>query len=151
MQAKADAPQIGFLSLKGVITMSNLIHGIHHVAIKYDGYETFQEALHFFCDLLGLKLARTWGEGNSAAAMIDTGSGLLEIFASGNGLPNGKIAHVALATDDVDKCIDIVRKAGYPITIEPKDIVIGSQPPYPARIGFCLGAGKEEVEFFCVK
>jgi glyoxylase I family protein len=35
--------------------------------------------------------------------------------------------------------------------MEPKDIVIASEPPYPARIGFCIGPVGEEVEFFCVK
>lgn len=131
--------------------MSSLIHGIHHVAIKYDGVEKFQAALHFYHDLLGLPVAHAWGEGEASAAMLDTGSGMLEIFANGKDLNDGKIAHIALATRDVDQCIQIVRQAGYPITIEPKDIVITSQPPFPARIAFCRGAGDEEVEFFCEK
>lgn len=131
--------------------MASLIQGIHHAAIKYDGLAKFQAALHFYHDLLGLRVARTWGEGDASAAMLDTGSGILEIFANGEGLENGKIAHIALATRDVDKCVQLVRQAGYPVTIEPKDVVIGSQPSFPARIAFCLGAGGEVVEFFCEK
>ena len=131
--------------------MTSLIQGIHHVAIKYDGLAKFQEALHFYHDLLGLNVARAWGEGDASAAMIDTGNGMLEIFANGKNLGNGKIAHIALATQDVDRCIEIIRQAGYPVTIEPKDLVISSQPPLPVRIAFCIGAGGEEVEFFCSK
>ena len=128
--------------------MAQPIQGIHHLAIKYDGYAQFEKALHFYCDLLGMAVTHKWGSGDGSAAMVNTGSGRLELFANGNGLENGKIAHVALATQDVDGCIDIVRKAGYPVTIEPKDIVIASQPPYPARVAFCQGPGGEEVEFF---
>lgn len=131
--------------------MENLICGIHHVALKYDGIEKFQEAIRFFHDLLGLNVARTWGEGEGMGAMIDTGSGILEIFANGHGMGHGMIAHIALATQEVDRCIEIVREAGYEITMEPKNIVIASDPPYPARIAFCKGPCGEEVEFFCAE
>jgi len=66
--------------------MDKLICGIHHVAIKYDDVAQFEKAIHFYHDLLGLEIARTWGEGEKVAAMIDTGSGILEIFANGKDL-----------------------------------------------------------------
>ena len=132
--------------------MAKLICGVHHVAIKYDDVSQYEKAIHFYHDLLGLEIARTWGEGEKVAAMIDTGSGILEIFANGKDLAtNGMIAHVALKTKDVDKCIEIVRNAGYEITIEPKDLAFATAVPYSARLAFCKGPGGEDVEFFCEK
>ena len=99
-----------------------------------------------------MPIVREWGTEESPAAMVDTGAGLLEIFANGNEVPTeGALRHIAFETDNVDDCIECVRKAGYEITMEPKDIVIQSNPPYPARIGFCTGPVGESVEFFCVK
>ena len=128
--------------------MGSLICGIHHVALKCDGTAEFEKTLHFYQDVLGLEPVRSWGEGENAGAMLSTGDGLLEIFASGKKLPQGAIRHFALCTERVDDCVAAVRAAGYPITVEPKDIVIASNPPFPARIAFCTGPVGEEIEFF---
>ena len=128
--------------------MGSLICGIHHVALKCDGTAEFEKTLHFYQDILGLEPVRSWGEGENAGAMLSTGDGLLEIFASGRKLPQGAIRHFALRTERVDDCVAAVRAAGYPITVEPKDIVIASNPPFPARIAFCTGPLGEEIEFF---
>ena len=128
--------------------MESLICGIHHVALKCDGTAEFEKTLHFYQDILGLEPVRSWGEGENAGAMLSTGDGLLEIFASGRKLPQGAIRHFALRTERVDDCVAAVRAAGYPITVEPKDIVIASNPPFPARIAFCTGPVGEEIEFF---
>ena len=128
--------------------MGSLICGIHHVALKCDGTAEFEKTLHFYQDVLGLEPVRSWGEGENAGAMLSTGDGLLEIFASGRKLPQGAIRHFALRTERVDDCVAAVRAAGYPITVEPKDIVIASNPPFPARIAFCTGPVGEEIEFF---
>ena len=128
--------------------MGSLICGIHHVALKCDGTAEFEKTLHFYQNVLGLEPVRSWGEGENAGAMLSTGDGLLEIFASGKKLPQGAIRHFALRTERVDDCIAAVRKAGYPITVEPKDIVIASNPPFPARIAFCTGPVGEQIEFF---
>lgn len=128
--------------------MGSLICGIHHVALKCDGTAEFEKTLHFYQDVLGLEPVRSWGEGENAGAMLSTGDGLLEIFASGRKLPQGAIRHFALRTERVDDCVAAVRTAGYPITMEPKDIVIASNPPFPARIAFCTGPVGEEIEFF---
>ena len=132
--------------------MGKLIKGIHHVALKCQGVEAFEKTVGFYRDILGLEVARTWGEGETSGIMFDTGNGLIEIFANApDTLGAGAVRHFALATDDVDACIEAVRNAGCTVTVEPKDIVIGSVPPYPARIGFCVGPVGEELEFFCVK
>lgn len=128
--------------------MGSLIRGIHHVALKCDGTAEFEKTLHFYQDVLGLEPVRSWGEGENAGAMLSTGDGLLEIFASGRKLPQGAIRHFALRTERVDDCVAAVRAAGYPITVESKDIVIASNPPLPARIAFCTGPVGEEIEFF---
>lgn len=128
--------------------MGSLICGIHHVALKCDGTAEFEKTLHFYQNVLGLEPVRSWGEGENAGAMLSTGDGLLEIFASGKKLPQGAIRHFALRTERVDDCIAAVRAAGYPITVEPKDIVIASNPPFPARIAFCTGPVGEQIEFF---
>lgn len=133
--------------------MNNIkITGIHHLALKCQGVDEFEKTVHFYRDILGLPTARSWGEGESAGIMLDTGAGLLEIFANApDKLGMGAIRHMALETEDVDTCIEAVRAAGYTVKVEPSDIVIGSNPPYPARIAFCIGPVGEELEFFHVK
>ena len=111
-----------------------------------------EKTVHFYRDILGIPMARCWGEGENAGIMLDTGAGLLEIFANApDKLGMGAIRHMALAVEDVDACVDAVRAAGYTITMEPTDICIASEPPYPARIAFCIGPVGEELEFFHVK
>lgn len=132
--------------------MQPLITGIHHIALKAKGLDAFHATIHFYHDILGMPIARQWGSGEHIAMMLDTGAGLLEIFANAPDEPgDGALRHMALATADVDACIEAVRAAGYPITVEPKDICIPAEVPYPARIAFCRGPVGEEIEFFCVK
>ena len=128
-------------------------NGIHHVAIKAKGYDAFQKMMHFYTELLGMPVVRTWGQGDESAAMLDTGDGaMMEVFANApDELGMGALRHIAFACEDVDAMIARVREAGYTVTMEPKDIVIPSEPPYPARIAFCTGPVGEDVEFFCVK
>ena len=130
--------------------MKRLIKGIHHIALKAKGLEEYERLLHFYKDILGMPVIRTWGEGNGVGTMLDTGSGIMELFANApDKLDASAIRHFALATDDVDACVEAVRTNGYKITMEPKDINIGGS--FPARIAFCIGPVGEEVEFFCEK
>ena len=132
--------------------MKPKITGIHHIALKACGVDAYNKTVNFYRDILGMPVARTWGEGENAGIMIDTGAGLLEIFANATDtLGAGALRHIAFAVEDVDVCIQAVRDAGYRVTMEPCDIVIASNPPYPARIAFCIGPVGEEVEFFKVK
>ncbi len=129
--------------------MKPKITGVHHIALKARGLAAYEKLLSFYHDILGMPLVRTWGEGENLGAMVDTGAGMLELFSNApDELGMGALRHLAFAVEDVDVCIEAVRAAGYTVTMEPKDIVIGSQPPYPARIGFCIGPVGEEVEFF---
>ena len=132
--------------------MEQKVFGVHHIAIKACGVEAFEKTMHFYTELLGMPVVRTWGEGEGAGAMVSTGDGMMEIFANAEDcLGQGALRHLAFAVKDVDACVETVRAAGYEITMEPNDIVIASNPPYPARIAFCIGPVGEEVEFFHVK
>ena len=134
------------------MSVSPCVKGFHHVALKCKGFEEFRKTIAFYNGVLGLPIVRTWGEGDESAAMLDTGAGLFEIFANAEDkLSMGALRHLALDVEDVDVCVAAVRAAGYEITMEPRDICIPSNPPYPARIAFCIGPVGEELEFFCVK
>ncbi len=130
-----------------------LITGMHHVALEACGEESFERAMAFYTEKLGMTLVRTWGEGTGRAAMVDAGGTMLEIFASGTtDDPNpGSVAHFALRCTDVDKAMQIARENGCAVIMEPTDICIDSQPPLPARIAFFTGPTGEEVELFCEK
>ena len=124
--------------------MERLITGTHHFSMKC-APQQLAEAVEFYHGLLGLPIVRRWEEG----LMLDTGSGLIEIFTNGEGIcAKGAIRHIALASPDVDRCAAAVKEAGYVVFIEPKDIVIPSVPPLSARIAFCVGPLGEEIEFF---
>ena len=132
--------------------MKPKINGVHHIALKANGIENFRELVSFYHDILGLPIVREWGEGEGIGMMLDTGAGLLEIFANApDRLSSGALRHLAFDVENTDVCLEAVRAAGYTVTMEPTDIVISSNPPYPARIAFCIGPVGEEVEFFQVK
>lgn len=122
-----------------------LIKGIHHVSMKCVDRAEYKKTISFYRDILGILVVREWDNG----IMLDTGSGIIEIFNDGEQrLNQGTIRHFAFATDDVDGCVEAVKKAGYEVFIEPKDIEIQSNPKFPARIAFCRGPLGEEIEFF---
>lgn len=122
-----------------------MIKGIHHVSMKCSSEEQYQKVLEFYGHVLQLQALRTWNTG----IMFAAGSEIIEIFTDGQeDLPKGVIRHFAFATDDVDQCVEAVKAAGYEVFVQPKDIVIASEPPFPARIAFCYGPLGEEIEFF---
>lgn len=128
------------------------ITGIHHIALKACGVADFEKLVNFYHDILGMPIVRTWGSGDNLGMMVDTGAGMLELFSNGPDYPGqGALRHLAFEVDDPDAFIEAVRAAGYAVTKEPTDIVIASEPPYPARIAFCIGPVGEEVEFFKVR
>lgn len=122
-----------------------MIKGIHHISMKCRKDE-LDRVRDFYVDTLGMSICREWADG----LMIDSGSGLIEVFATGEGEHvKGVIRHVAFIADDVDKVIARVKAAGYEVFIEPNDRVIESIPEFPFRMAFCHGPLGEEVEFFC--
>ena len=122
-----------------------MIKGLHHISMKCATKEEFEKAKSFYLDLLGFSIVRQWPQG----IMIDLGNTHLEIFCNGNGVKDlGAIRHMAFATDDVEEIVAKVKDAGYEVFIEPKDIVIDSEPEFHARMAFCFGPLGEQIEFF---
>ena len=125
--------------------MSKLISGIHHVAMKCADMEEFEKAKDFYGRVLGLEQLREW----PAGVMFDSGSGYIEIFNSGKAAAStGTINHFAFYTNDPDACVKTVKENGYEVFVEPKNVVLASQPPLPIRVAFCRGPVGEEIEFF---
>ena len=130
-----------------------MIKGIHHVSMKCSKGAQYEEVVRFYHDVLGLKIARIWGDRNAPEGiMFDTGSGIIEVFTNKeDNADTGIIRHFAFAADDVDRCISAVRNAGYEVFMEPKDVIIRSDPPLNARVAFCYGPLREQIEFFQVE
>lgn len=125
-----------------------MILGLHHISMKTKDDSEYEKVRAFYADLLGLHILKEC----EACTLFDTGSGLVEVFRNGTGpMPQGVIRHMAFAVNDVDAAIEKVRAAGYPIYVEPKDVQVGGDPAFPARIGFCFGPLGEQIEFFCQK
>ena len=122
-----------------------MIKGIHHISMSCCSAEQYEEEVKFYNEILGIPVKRTFSRGT----MLDTGSGIIEIFNDGNDMPGeGVIRHFALAADDVDACIKAVSDAGYEVTVAPKDVVLNSDPVFPIRVAFCKGPLGEVIEFF---
>jgi len=119
--------------------------GFHHVAIRV---HDFDASVKFYTEVLGFTERVRWGEGNGRGILLDTGDGnYLEIFAGGapGTKPEGAFLHLALRTDNVDKAIEVARAAGMEVTVEPKDVSLGT---VPARIAFFKGPDGEIIELF---
>lgn len=60
----------------------------------------------------------------------------------------GCIRHFAFATDYVDK---IVNREFVKVSVEPKDVVMKTDPVFLIRIDFIDGLLHESIELFCEK
>lgn len=122
-----------------------MVKGIHHVSMKCQNEQEYNEEVSFYTQIFGLTVDRVWGGG----IMLDTGNGIVEIFKNGTDHPGqGAIRHFALDVDDgPDDLVEKVRSAGYAVTVEPRDIdLVGLK----ARIAFVVGPLGEEIELFRV-
>lgn len=129
--------------------MNQLIKGLHHVSMKCRKGDEFQRVLHFYTEVLGLPVLRTWGGEAPDGIMLDLGNGCIELFCNRReDAPTGVIRHIALETGDVDACVARVKASGYEVFIEPRELCIPSETPLHARIAFCFGPLGEQIEFF---
>ena len=132
--------------------MGKLIKGIDHYCLRYKTKEEYKDVIHFYCDVLGLKLIRTWGEEDRPSMWLDTGNGLVEVFNDAEEtLPQGAIRHIAFRVIDPDACVKAVRDAGYTVKDDAYDLTIPSETPLPLRVAFVIGPLGEEIEFFSIK
>ena len=122
-----------------------MIKGVHHISMKTDQPEVFERVKYFYTQLLELPVVREWETG----IMIETGNCWLEINNDKPGIRElGAVRHIAFYCDNVDETIEKLRNAGFEVFVEPKDILIHSDPEIPARIAFVKGAMNEQIELF---
>ena len=124
--------------------------GTHHIAIQA---RDLDESLTLYRDVLGMQVVAEFGSPERKILLLDTGDGShIELFAPtdetpapGSAAPNDPVTHFALATTDTRAATEIVRKAGYTITVEPKDMDLGA---FQVTLSFFLGPNGESIEFF---
>ena len=122
--------------------------GFHHISMRVRDLEI---SLKFYVEGLGCSVRLTWGPKEGPTVLLDTGDGNYLELSPGESEgfnPQGLVRHFALRTDDCDKAIEAARAAGAEITMEPRDVVLSSDPPTPIRVGFCIGPDGEVIEFF---
>ncbi len=125
---------------------------MHHIAVQTRDWEA---SLRFYRDTLGMVVAHEFGSPERKVWLLDMGDGsFMELFqpkadtaAPGSPAPNDPVFHFALTTTDTRAITEHVRQAGYEITMEPKDLDLGT---LQVTISFCLGPNGESVEFFQV-
>ena len=125
------------------------ITGFHHTAIRSTDFDA---SVGFYENVLGLKRRISWGEPGKRAIMIDAADGnYVEIFESSESLRGNEatILHFALRTDDCSAMLEVVRKSGAEVTMEPKEVTIDSHVgPVPVKIAFFKGPDGEIIELF---
>lgn len=124
----------------------------HHAALKTADFEA---SLCFYTEGLGMKLLKTWGEGDSRAAMIDIGDGsCIEMFAGGVRGESvqeqaGCFVHLALEVDSPDEWYARALSCGAKEKSAPADLLVEtSAEPLDVRIAFVYGPDGEVLEFF---
>jgi glyoxylase I family protein len=130
--------------------------GFHHIALRVADFEA---TLRLYQEGFGFVRAYGWGEGDSRAALLDTGDGnYLEVFAGGKAAsgedapgedaPENVLLHFALRTADVDGDYARALAAGSKSHIAPKEVLIQGTPPVLVRLAFVRGLDGEIIEFF---
>lgn len=129
--------------------MSNLIQGVHHIALKPTA-EQYSSVVELYTKVLGMEVTKSWGDPNMPCLMVSCGdNSCLEIIPEREmSQKGGALNHLALATDKVDEAIARVREAGYEIAIEPNDMELAGSP---IRIAFFWGPMNEYIELFWEK
>src|SRR5689334_10370960 len=98
--------------------------GTHHIALQTLDWEA---SLRLYRDVLGMQVVAEFGTPERPVLLLDIGDGShMELFAP---LPGGAdqlaanvLTHIALATTDTRQATEQVRRAGYTIKTEPKDV-----------------------------
>lgn len=125
--------------------------GVHHVAIQTLDLEA---SLRFYRDTLGMTVAEVIERPGRTLYWLDAGDGtLVELFspvADPAKLPAAStfpVPHFAFATTDTRAAVALTRAAGYPVRVEPIDLVLNGRP---TTVAFVTGPSGEDVEFFQV-
>ena len=131
------------------------VFGFHHIALRVSD---FDRSCAFYMNALGCTVAAAWNEAPKRVAMLDLGDdGRIEVFEGGEGekidtgVTPGAFFHLAMRTEDADLAYNRAIAAGAESVTPPKDVVLQSNPPLPARIAFVAGPDGETLEFFQTK
>ena len=122
--------------------------GFHHVSMHVRDIEA---SIRFYTEALGFVHKLAWGQGAKRTVLLDTGDGNYFEISGGrteDASPAGHFAHIALRAADPEAVIEKVRAAGAEVTVEPKDVLLPSDPPTPIRIAFFKGPDGELIELF---
>ncbi|MFW9835577.1 MAG: VOC family protein [Candidatus Thorarchaeota archaeon] len=121
--------------------------GFHLVSMKVKDLE---KSIKFY-KTLGFKEKVSWGEAPKKTVLLDTGDG--NYFEISQSEPDqvwdeGVFRHIALRADDCTAALELARKAGAEVTVEPRDVTLKSSPQIPIRIAFFKGPDGELIELF---
>jgi glyoxylase I family protein len=123
--------------------------GSHHIAVQARDWEA---SLRLYRDVLGMPIVAQFGT-QRPTALLDMGDGShIEIFGPMPAVNYEQattpptLPHFALATTDARASTELVRQAGYEVTVEPKEVQL--TPSLRVTISFFKGPGGELVEFF---
>jgi glyoxylase I family protein len=105
-----------------------MLLGFEHVGMTSGNLD---QTIGFYCDLLGLKLVLRKLHARGELAFLDTGSGMLEVFAPNADVARSRdvppheagIRHMTLAYDDVDAIIARLEEAGVEVVERPRDAI----------------------------
>lgn len=100
--------------------------------------------IYFYHYLLELPILRKWDTG----IHLDCFNSLLKSFWMVQTVGEGRIRHFAFETDHVDKIVD---REFVKVSVEPKDVVMKTDPVFLIRIDFIDGLLHESIELFCEK
>jgi catechol 2,3-dioxygenase-like lactoylglutathione lyase family enzyme len=125
--------------------------GTHHLAVQTRDWDA---SLHLYRDVLGMPVVAQWGTPERLTMLLDIGDGShMELFSplptspAGDHPDDHPLRHIALTTTDTRHAVELVRQAGYTITVEPKDAQLG---PLHVTLAFFIGPNGETIEFFQV-
>jgi len=105
-----------------------MLLGFEHVGMTSGNLD---RTIGFYCDLLGLKLVLRKLHTQGELAFLDTGSGMLEVFAPDADVARSRdvppheagMRHMTLAYDDVDAIIAKLEEAGVDVVERPRDAI----------------------------
>ena len=121
--------------------------GFHHISITT---HQFEESVKFYRDLLGMEVVKEMQLGERRLIQLDIGDGTLVELSDPTPetaeMPNSLVPlnHLGLVADDIVAAVELVRAAGYPITVEPRELNTGETP---MRLAFVKGPNGESIEF----
>ena len=127
-----------------------VFQGMNHVALNCHGKKEMDEVAEFYCNALGFtKTAECYVDGLGHMAMIDTGTGAIELWDNADPKRgDGVVGHIALTGEDADKAVEVFREAGLPVDSEPADLTLDTNPKMNIRVAFVRGKAGESIEIF---